>query len=199
MQPPPPNEKKVAPAASDPHKPTPVPHRPGRKPGSSPAAETSKQRRSKVQEEVSAGGIVVRFASPEPLVLIIRDSYRNWGFPKGHLEAGETAEQAAVREVTEETGVANLRVRATLDCIDWHFRFRGRLVHKRCHFFLLEATSGFTKPQRSEGITACRWETPARATELIAYQNARAVLQQARQIIQELAEAGPGHESEPSS
>lgn len=51
--------------------------------------------------EQSAGGIVMRGAE----VLMIRDRYGRWTFPKGHIEAGETAREAAVREVQEETGV----------------------------------------------------------------------------------------------
>ncbi|MDQ8155024.1 MAG: NUDIX domain-containing protein, partial [Gemmatimonadota bacterium] len=90
----------------------------------------------KAREEVSAGGIVFR-RSPEGLrVLLIRDSYQNWGFPKGHLEAGESPDVAAVREVEEETGLDGLTLQAPIDVIDWQFRFRGRLVHKVCHFFL---------------------------------------------------------------
>lgn len=197
------NEDSVAPANApspahpESKKPTPCPHLPARP--RAPSNQDRKGRKSKAREEVSAGGIVVRFTKPEPLVLIIRDSYRNWGFPKGHLEPGETAEQAALREVTEETGVRNLTVRAPLDCIDWHFRFRGKLVHKQCHFFLLETTSGFTKPQRSEGITACRWETLPRATELIAYENARAVLMQARKVLNDMQHEPHRHERERSS
>jgi len=51
--------------------------------------------------EHSAGGIVVHGQQ----VLLIHDRYGRWTFPKGHVEAGETPEQAAVREVWEETGV----------------------------------------------------------------------------------------------
>ena len=67
--------------------------------------------RAEAREEVSAGGIVFRWVpaadgGARPVYLLIRDSYRNWGFPKGHLEAGEVPEGAAVREVGEETGLA---------------------------------------------------------------------------------------------
>lgn len=137
----------------------------------------------KAREEISAGGVVVRINDGRPLFLLIRDSYRNWGFPKGHLEPGETADAAALREVAEETGLGDLRMRAEIETIDWYFRFRGRLIHKVCHFYLMESESGATCPQRDEGITACRWETFERATELVSYENARAVLRRAHTLI----------------
>ena len=59
--------------------------------------------RDKARLETSAGGVVMHAAGDEPRYLIIRDSYGNWGFPKGHLEDGERPEEAALREVREET------------------------------------------------------------------------------------------------
>ncbi|MCU0621881.1 MAG: NUDIX domain-containing protein, partial [Gemmatimonadales bacterium] len=80
-----------------------------------------------IELEVSAGGIVFRQPAGEsPRFLLIRDSYRNWGFPKGHLEHEETPAQAAVRESTEETGLTDLALHGPIRVIDWHFRFRGR-------------------------------------------------------------------------
>jgi 8-oxo-dGTP pyrophosphatase MutT (NUDIX family) len=118
-----------------------------------------------------------------PLYLIIRDSYRNWGFPKGHLEEGERPEDAALREVMEETGLAPIILRAGIGSIDWHFHFRGRLVHKVCHFFLMETEREETCPQRSEGITACRWEPYDQAAKLVSYENARDMLRRAHELV----------------
>ena len=100
--------------------------------------------RARAHEEVPAGGVVFRRAEGGPMFLLIRDSYANWGFPKGHLEPGEAPEAAALREVAEETGLGELAVRAELRAIDWYFRFRGRLIHKVCHFYLMETTQAST-------------------------------------------------------
>lgn len=142
-----------------------------------------KPRNRKPRNETSAGGVVFRTEGAEPLYLLIRDSYQNWGFPKGHLENGEQPDAAALREVREETGLAELELRAPVDTIDWHFRFRGREIHKVCHFFLMEAAHGATKPQRAEGITACRWARYDDATRLLSYANAREVLAHAHVLL----------------
>lgn len=139
--------------------------------------------RSRATREVSAGGVVYRLEDSRPLFLLIRDSYRNWGFPKGHLENGEQPEAAAQREVAEETGLNDLAVRGTLATIDWHFRFRGKLIHKICHFFLMETATARTSPQREEGITACKWLPIEEALALISYANAREVLQRAAEAV----------------
>lgn len=152
-------------------------------------ARTAHSARSHAVEEVSAGGVVFRMAEGQPVFLLIRDSYRNWGFPKGHLEADEPAAQAALREVAEETGLGELALRAPVDTIDWYFRFRGRLVHKICHFFLMESASATTSPQRDEGITACRWLPLEAALKRLSYANAREVLQHAAALVGDSAAA----------
>lgn len=141
--------------------------------------------RSRARLETSAGGVVIRRAGHEHLFLLIRDSYGNWGFPKGHVEPGELPEDAARREVLEETGLEDVRLRAAIHTIDWYFRFRGRLVHKVCHFFLMETDDGRTSPQRDEGITACRWESYDTAVSLVSYENAREVLRRAHGLLAE--------------
>jgi 8-oxo-dGTP pyrophosphatase MutT (NUDIX family) len=135
------------------------------------------------REETSAGGIVYRMDNGEPRFLLIRDSYKNWGFPKGHLELGEPPEVAAIREVGEETGLQDLAIRGLVETIEWQFRFRGNLIHKVCHFFLMETGHSRTSPQRTEGITACRWSTFGEAERMVSYRNAREVLRRAQQMI----------------
>ena len=143
------------------------------------------------RQEESAGGIVFRLERGKPRYLLIRDSYRNWGFPKGHLESGEEPAAAAVREVGEETGLRSLRVRGLIDTINWDFRFRGQAIHKVCHFFLMESRRSRTSPQRAEGITACRWMSFDEAQRRISYRNAREVLRRAHQMVGESARPRP--------
>jgi len=140
---------------------------------------------SRVKRETSAGGVVYRVVSGGPVFLLIRDSYGKWGFPKGHLERRERADTAALREVMEETGLRAVTVIGSVDTIDWKFRFRGSLIHKRCQFFLMESATSVTKPQNAEGITECKWAPFDEAAKLISYDNARAVLVHANDLLSE--------------
>jgi len=143
--------------------------------------------------EVSAGGIVFRRQEAGIVTfLLIKDSYGNWGFPKGHLEDGESPADAAQRETAEETGLGDLQLRGPIRIIDWHFRFRGRFIHKFCHFFLFESPSDEPVPQHAEGITACRWCTLEDALEELSYDNARGVLRRAGDMARTLVAVGAG-------
>lgn len=144
------------------------------------------QKRSReVREEVSAGGVVVRDVDGAPHVLLIRDPYRNWGLPKGHVEGDEQPPEAALREVREETGLTELVLGPDLGTIDWHFRIRGTLIHKYCHFFLMVSRDGETVPQHAEGITECRWLPLDEAIRSVTYDNAREMIRIAVRLLEE--------------
>jgi 8-oxo-dGTP pyrophosphatase MutT (NUDIX family) len=136
--------------------------------------------------ETSAGGIVFRRDGDVVRYLLIRDPYLNWGLPKGHVERGETPLEAALREVMEETALDNMENVGELPTIDWFFRDKGKLIHKYCHFFLLESRAGEPKPQLDEGITECVWLPLEDALHRLTYDNAREVL---RAAAKELADA----------
>ena len=140
-------------------------------------------------EETSAGGVIFRRTDAGMVVLLIKDAYRNWGFPKGHLEEGEDAAAAALREIAEETGLLDLINHGRIQDIDWFFRFRGTLIHKTCSFFLVESPTGEPQPQRDEGITACRWASVEDALRTLSYANAREVLGTASTMMAALAQA----------
>jgi 8-oxo-dGTP pyrophosphatase MutT (NUDIX family) len=143
--------------------------------------------------EVSAGGIVFRRDDEgQARFLLIRDSYGNWGFPKGHLEENESPAEAAVRETAEETGLTHLILQGPIRVIDWHFRFRGRAIHKYCHFFLLESPAGDPVPQVEEGITDFRWLLLPGALDKLSYDNARGVLKRAGEMERTLVAIGAG-------
>jgi 8-oxo-dGTP pyrophosphatase MutT (NUDIX family) len=155
----------------------------------SPRRKKSRKSQPRATRETSAGGVVFR-RGPDGQVrfLLIRDSYKNWGFPKGHLEVDEPPSEAARREVAEETGLKELVLHGPIKVIDWYFRFRGKTIHKYCHFFLFESRRGDPVPEEEEGITACVWRPLDEALESVSYDNARDVLRQAAEMQQALVQ-----------
>jgi 8-oxo-dGTP pyrophosphatase MutT (NUDIX family) len=142
-------------------------------------------------EERSAGGVVVRPVGDALMVLLIRDPYRKWGLPKGHIEEDETGEQAAYREVMEETGLTEVTVGPELGTIDWHFRFRGKLIHKYCQFFLMATEDGATCPELEEGITECVWIPMREALRKVSYDNAREMIRIASAMLEDRSSSFP--------
>lgn len=127
--------------------------------------------------------MVVRCAQDGPHVLLILDGHGNWGFPKGHIDPGEDAPAAALREITEETGLTDLVLGPPLGTIDWWFRWRGATVHKFCHFFLVESSTGEPAPQGGEGLRETRWCPLDHAEQLLTHDNAREVLRTAMPLV----------------
>lgn len=131
-----------------------------------------------VRIELSSGGVIFRPGATGVEVLVIRDGYGNWGFPKGHIEGEETPAEAGLRECREETGLQELAVGDWVGMTDWYFRDGQVLVHKFCDYFLLRAAAAERpRPQRGEGIRACEWLAPDAATARVSYDNARHILE----------------------
>jgi 8-oxo-dGTP pyrophosphatase MutT (NUDIX family) len=100
-----------------------------------------------------------------------------WGLPKGEVEAEETPEQAAVREVREETGIS-ASIEGSLGDIRYVYVWDGVRVRKRVHFFLMRARGG-RLADHDEEMEDVRWFPLDRALTAAAYTGEREVLQRA--------------------
>jgi len=127
--------------------------------------------------ERSAGGLVVR---GDEVLLIALASGQRWQLPKGHVEPGESAAEAAVREVREETGVAG-RSLAELPGIDYWFVQAGLRVHKRVAYFLLEYESGSEIDYDPSEVSGAAWFGWDEAIGRLTFDNERRVAEAARE------------------
>jgi len=131
-------------------------------------------------EETSAGGLVIDRSHPTPLAALIGRHDRRgrllWSLPKGHVEEGETAQEAAIREVEEETGIRGA-VLAPLGTIDFWFVAEGRRIHKTVHHFLLEAHGGELSDADIE-VVEVAWVPLDEVAARLAYADERRLLDQ---------------------
>ena len=129
-------------------------------------------------EETSAGGLVLRLDSDVIEAALIgrldRRKRMVWSMPKGHVEEGETTEQAAVREAHEETGIQS-RVIVPLGVIDFWFVAEGRRIHKTVHHFILEATGGELSDEDIE-VEEVAWVPLAELPTRLGYADERRLL-----------------------
>ncbi len=108
-----------------------------------------------------------------------------WSLPKGHVEAGETHEQAAIREVEEETGISG-RITARLGSVDYTFVAQGRRIHKRVHHYLMVAVGGELSDADFE-VTEVAWVPLADLTSRLAYAGERRLVRRAVELLAESA------------
>jgi len=138
-----------------------------------PKRPDTKRPYAKRVDEVSAGGLVIDTTGTMGL-LIGRYDHKDasgkrilWSLPKGHIEEGETPEQAAIREVAEETGITS-SITKSLGVIDFWFMAGGKRIHKTVHHFMFTETGGTLLAQESE-VDEVSWFPLSEIVERLAY------------------------------
>ena len=128
-------------------------------------------------EEISAGGLVVDKSGAMGLLIgrIDKRGRTLWSLPKGHIEPGESPEEAALREVLEETGIKSSITRS-LGVIDFWFMAEGKRIHKTVHHFLFAEKSGDLQPQLSE-VDEVKWFPLEDIAKTLAYPDERKLIQ----------------------
>lgn len=138
-------------------------------------------RRPETRTEISAGGVVYRREDDAvEVVLAARRTRRGdlaWGLAKGGIEPDESAEQAAVREVREETGI-EAQIEGSLGETRYFYVWEDVRIRKTVHFFLMRATGGDPN-DRDDEMEDVRWFPLERALKRAAYRGEREVLERA--------------------
>ena len=146
------------------------------------------KRRMPSARATSAGGVVVRQGDAgTELVLGRRRRERDgatWSLPKGTPNDDETIEQAALREVEEETGL-QVRIVAPVGPIEYYFVQSGTRIHKTVHYYLMEAVGGDLQLHDHE-FDEVRWVSRGDARQLMTFPTEREVVE----LAWSLADAG---------
>ena len=150
----------------------------------------------KTRYYAAAGGVVVRDGQA---LLLYKHRQDEYVLPKGHVEAGETLEQTAVRETQEETGYAHLRVLANLGTLQARYVYHERLTVRDETYFLMQlvdetrATPGDYDDAQHDAETFHDFWTPAdAAAERLTFEPAKTFAARAAAWLQSNPPAGPG-------
>lgn len=131
-----------------------------------------------MSEETSAGGVVI-FGNA---ILLLRKYNGDYVLPKGKVEINETIEEAALREVLEETKV-RARVIDYLGKVDYTFRSTFNkskgVVDKRVYWFLMVSKNLNARPQKEEGFVDAIYVTYDKALKVIKYRDEKAIIKKA--------------------
>jgi ADP-ribose pyrophosphatase YjhB (NUDIX family) len=153
-----------------------------------PKHPDTKRPYAKRVDEVSAGGLVVDTTGTMGL-LIGRYDHKDetgkrvlWSLPKGHIEEGETPEQAAIREVAEETGIAST-ITKSLGVIDFWFMAGGKRIHKTVHHFMFTEVGGTLLAQESE-VDEVSWFPLSEIVDRLAYPDEKKLIARSAELTQ---------------
>ena len=158
-----------------------------------PVPQPPQRRPLRRVDETSAGGLVLDSRGPGARGALIGRLDRRgrllWSLPKGHVEAGETEPQTAIREVQEETGILG-EVVGKLGTIDFWFVADGRRVHKTVHHFLLLAVDpegGLELSDADVEVSEVAWVPIAELPARLAYADERRLLEKVPDLLADSA------------
>lgn len=129
--------------------------------------------------EHSAGGVVYRLVKGgDQLYLILMNRRKKWEFPKGHIEAGETPLDAALREVKEETGLKTLEVLPNFQQkVSYMFIKEGKTIRKDVIYFIMKTGEDVVKV--NDEHLGYMWLDYERAINTLSHKNSKSVLRAA--------------------
>lgn len=131
--------------------------------------------------EFSAGGVVFKKIRDQILWMVVQHSgYKGWIFPKGHVEKGETSEEAATREVKEETGI-EAKIIQKIGETQYFYTREGEKRFKIAVFFLMEYVGGDEKDHDSE-TSAIEWLSYDEALKKLTFKDEKGILEKASKL-----------------
>lgn len=132
----------------------------------------NKQSIQEIVREPTAGGIVFRRNNKgEVEILLIQDHKDRWTIPKGHIEEGETAQEAARREIGEEAGLHDIDMLGWLGKIHFRYRRIDKLVLITQQVYLMRVKTSGNEIQKEDWMNGIKWFSFNEALDLIEYED----------------------------
>jgi diadenosine hexaphosphate hydrolase (ATP-forming) len=132
-------------------------------------------KKSQIQEivrEPTSGGIIFRHGKDGGVeILLIQDGKDRWTIPKGHIEEGETAEQTARREISEEAGLENVEMLGWLGKIHFRYRRIDKLVLMTTQIYLVRASDQSDNIKKEDWMKGIKWFKFNEALDVIEYED----------------------------
>ena len=143
----------------------------------------------RTESQTSSGGVLFQKEDGQvSIVLIARRNRSIWCLPKGIIEPGETTEEAAEREVAEETGLRGEIIRKIGEVNYWFHSKRDRARYfKTVHFFLMGYLSGDTTNHDQE-VEEAKWFPVNKVLDVMTFENERTIVNKALKMLEELKE-----------
>ncbi len=139
-----------------------------------------------MEEQFSAGGIIVKKVEDKLKVLLIKDRFGHWTWPKGHIEAGETPEETALREIDEETGLRSLEIKSEIYTQEYTFVEDDRTIKKTVNIFLIESLIHEEIIANVPEIAEARWFWQEEAVDKVEYHDSGEIVQKAINVFLEM-------------
>ena len=140
-----------------------------------------------VVQETTSGGIVFRHnpKTNDLEILLIKDAKSRWTIPKGHVEPNEEPKDTAAREITEETGLQEMRVREWLGKVHFRYRRNHTLVLMTMHIYLVEGLGNTNRLHPEDWLSDIQWLPATTAVDSIAYEDIGKLMLLGRKKIRE--------------
>lgn len=137
-----------------------------------------------MERQFSAGGVIIKKERGKPRVFLIKDSYGRWTWPKGHIEKGEKPEVAALREITEETGLKKIEILKRIGKQEYYFTLKKKLIFKTVYIFLIKAAARQKFRIQTREIEKGGWFSAEEALKKIEYKGSLPLLRKGIKVFQ---------------